>query len=217
MVYSLEGVKASPSNLLIYFVDPFLSRPVSFYPSDYIVFHPAVYQRTSMSLLEYLKAFKSGASPEHRIGKACRSDWQEISHRPSHSVKPNQVFFANEMIADNAAMRLVYDSFMNLPDQEVLPGIFGFYSAKQAFFITAAQEYCSRSTPIDFMENLYINNQLPSPIKIQNIISNCLEFTDAFACEPGSGMSLLDSSMITQFPYIPYNDEDYSYKFFMYS
>lgn len=57
------------------------------------------------------------------------------------------------------------------------------------------------------MFNLYEKHILPAEIKIQNIVSNFLDFKVIFSCNEGSAM-VLDESVIVQFPYLLI-EEDY--------
>ncbi|CAH1965630.1 unnamed protein product [Acanthoscelides obtectus] len=109
----------------------------------------------------------------------------------------------DELMLDNAAFRLVHDYVKENTEFQSVPWASRTYSDEQLFFIAAAQQYCWETTDISFTLDILESRNLPSPLKIQNIVSNSAEFADVFSCPEGSAMRL-DSSVITQFPKVEY-------------
>ncbi|VEN39956.1 unnamed protein product [Callosobruchus maculatus] len=115
----------------------------------------------------------------------------------------NITLLLDELISDNAAFRLVHDYIKENTNIQSIPWASQSYNNDQLFFIIAAQQYCWETTDVSFTLDILESRNLPSPLKIQNIVSNSEEFSEAFSCPEGSAMRL-DSSVITQFPRVEY-------------
>ncbi|CAG9863437.1 unnamed protein product [Phyllotreta striolata] len=130
-------------------------------------------------------------------------------HNSNLKFKPvSGKLFANEMIVDNAAFKLITEKFGKIKKQKDLPWINnGSITLNQTFFIAGAQEYCDDQSEATFMLDLLEKRRLPYQLKIRNIMSNSELFTKSFECLEGSAL-WLDPSIVRQFPQAPDDFED---------
>ncbi|XP_031552960.1 endothelin-converting enzyme 1-like [Actinia tenebrosa] len=97
----------------------------------------------------------------------------------------------NENIADNGGLRIAYEAYskwlqtqgpdLTLPTISLTP--------KQLFFLSFSQTWCLKNTKSASIYALFTDEHSPSKARVNYVLSNMKEFSDAFKCAKGSPMN----------------------------
>ncbi|XP_054157418.1 neprilysin-2-like isoform X2 [Oppia nitens] len=106
-------------------------------------------------------------------------------------MKINGDLTLKENIADNGALKESYNAYEKYADkiggELKLPGLK--YTPKQLFWISAAMNWCSKSSPEMFKTRLDTDTHSPSQARVNVALGNFKEFAQSFDCKPGSYMN----------------------------
>nr|XP_008194030.2 PREDICTED: LOW QUALITY PROTEIN: neprilysin-2 [Tribolium castaneum] len=235
-VYSTQGTPISAKTIFSYFVDPLDTKPLTFYSNPLIAVPLGLMRKAPQGLPDYLTMTRVGFSLARQIArhfdptgmtygvklksfsKSTYSEFVETMKNLMDYSSPrlfegrnisfslNGLLSVNERIVDNTAFRLVFDSLNLQPDQDILPWISAQYSREKIAFIATAQEFCTKTTILDFMLQVFEKRHLPAVLRVENIMGNSEDLANKFACPDGSGM---DFYVKLQFPYLTKVEEEY--------
>ncbi|XP_044266790.1 neprilysin-11-like [Tribolium madens] len=235
-IYSTQETPISAKTLFSYFVDPLDSKLLTFYSNSLIAVPLGLMRKAPESLPNYLIMSRVGLALARQIAlhfdptgltygiklksfsKSTYSEFVETMKNLMDYSSPrlfdgrnisfslNGLLSMNERIVDNTAFRLVFDSLNLNPDQDILPWISAQYSREKVFFIATAQEFCKKTTILDFMLHVFEKRHLPAVLRVENIMGNSEDFANKFTCPDGSGM---DFYVKLQFPYLNKVEEEY--------
>lgn len=100
----------------------------------------------------------------------------------------------NENIADNGGLKIsfnAYKSWVQENGEEArLPGLDQF-TPRQLFFISFAQVWCGKYTPIGLYNQIKFDEHSPGMYRIMGSLSNSEDFADAFQCKQSSNLNPL--------------------------
>ncbi|XP_055356514.1 uncharacterized protein LOC129601679 isoform X2 [Paramacrobiotus metropolitanus] len=107
--------------------------------------------------------------------------------------KVNGVFTAFENVADNGGLKAAlrgYLRYLARPGiREPLPPGMDNFTPLQLFFLSAAQVWCSKSSPYRERQNLLTDRHAPPKWRVNGVVSNIPEFAQSFNCSPNSPMN----------------------------
>ncbi|XP_027199792.2 neprilysin-2-like [Dermatophagoides pteronyssinus] len=93
-----------------------------------------------------------------------------------------------ENIADNGAIKEAYQAYekyvSKFGEELLLPGLR--YTSRQLFWIAAAMNWCSKSSPEMFKTRLDTDSHSPSEARVNVAFSNYQPFADTFGCRIGT-------------------------------
>lgn len=97
----------------------------------------------------------------------------------------------NENIADSGGVKLAYAAYQTFArkngPEPILPGLN--YTANQLFWISVAQTSCA-ITRSEFDTTQYLTDfHAPNEFRVIGSLGNAKEFSDDFACAPGTKMN----------------------------
>lgn len=104
----------------------------------------------------------------------------------------------NENMADNGGIRISYDAYVDsvgnetldsYEDQKLLSNLDTHYTNKQIFFLHAAQMRCNSFTPAQVKEYYKSDVHSYDKFRVNGMLSNMEEFSEAFECPLGSNMN----------------------------
>lgn len=104
----------------------------------------------------------------------------------------------NENIADNGAIKLLYEAYQKMAAQNgpdpMLNGLN--YTTNQLFWISAAQTFCAVTRP--YFERAQYMSNIHTPFKFRLIgsLSNSVHFSRDFNCKPESRMNPINKCQI---------------------
>ncbi|KAJ6217838.1 hypothetical protein RDWZM_008995 [Blomia tropicalis] len=105
-----------------------------------------------------------------------------------HSLRINGDLTLKENIADNGAIKEAYQAYekyvSKFGEELSLPGLK--YTPKQLFWISAAMNWCSKSSPEMFKTRLDTDSHSPSEARVNVAFSNYESFADSFQCKSGT-------------------------------
>ncbi len=110
---------------------------------------------------------------------------------PVPGVNINGKLTLGENAADNGGIRLAYMALMDRLAGKVLPKKDGF-TPQQQFFLGYAQIWCENSTEQNSRYQAITNPHSPGEFRVNGVLRNLKEFSDAFQCKPGDAMVSAD-------------------------
>ncbi|RZC34171.1 endothelin-converting enzyme-like 1 [Asbolus verrucosus] len=240
-IYSIEGTTISPATVFSYFLDPLSNEPLVVYASNAIAVPVGLMHKASADLPNYVSMARIGFEIARQItrhfdpvgikykihlspsSKQAYLDFVQsyddvkslfssrILQHKNISFHLTESTSANEMIVDNAAFKLAYDSvesYKSETNDKLLLWLSSTYSREEIFFIAVAQEFCKKTTVLDFMLQVFESRYLPPVLRVENIMGNSEEFTKTFDCAIGSGMNQFEEKLIVKFPYLIKADDE---------
>ncbi|CAG2170556.1 unnamed protein product [Oppiella nova] len=116
---------------------------------------------------------------------------QYSGYELTNGLKINGDLTLKENIADNGALKEAYNAYEKYTDkfghELQLPGLK--YTPKQLFWISAAMNWCSKSSPEMFKTRLDTDTHSPSQARVNVALSNFKEFSQSFNCKAGTDMN----------------------------
>jgi endothelin-converting enzyme/putative endopeptidase len=106
---------------------------------------------------------------------------------PVPGVNVNGKLTLGENAADNGGIHLAYMALMNRLAGKVLPKRDGF-TPEQQFFLGYAQIWCENSTEQNSRLQAITNPHSPGQFRVNGVVQNVKEFSEAFQCKPGDPM-----------------------------
>jgi len=104
----------------------------------------------------------------------------------------NGVNTQGENIADNGGIKEAYRAYNDWVeengDEAALPGL-GDYSAKQMFWISAANIWCAKYRPQAMKLRVLTGVHSPDPFRVQGPLANMKDFANDWKCAVGSNMN----------------------------
>ena len=110
---------------------------------------------------------------------------------PVPGVKLNGKLTLGENAADNGGIRLAYMALMDNLAGKVLEKKDGF-TPQQQFFLGYAQIWCENSSEQNSRLQAQTNPHSPGEFRVNGVVQNLSEFSDAFSCKPGEPMVAAD-------------------------
>ncbi|CAL8111482.1 unnamed protein product [Orchesella dallaii] len=102
----------------------------------------------------------------------------------------------NENLADIAGLQVAFSAYRKyrltsskdeLKKERRIPGLV--LTLEQAYFLTVAQAYCANISPMGYVFLLEMDEHSPHPERINGMLMNMPDFTEAYSCRPGSRMN----------------------------
>ncbi|KPM11965.1 Neprilysin 2-like protein [Sarcoptes scabiei] len=113
---------------------------------------------------------------------------QYRQYKLPHDLRINGDLTLKENIADNGAIKEAYQAYekyvKKFGEELHLPGLK--YSPRQLFWIAAAMNWCSKSSPEMFKTRLDTDSHSPSEARVNVAFSNYKPFADTFGCKAGT-------------------------------
>lgn len=123
--------------------------------------------------------------------KKCIIDQYSAFSVPQTGLKVNGVLTQGENIADNGGIKqayAAYQAYLRKHGQEKrLPGLER-YNNEQLFFISYAQTWCGHTKPETLIRQILTDPHSPYRFRVNGVVVNHPEFTNAFKCQAGSAM-----------------------------
>ncbi|XP_055353226.1 membrane metallo-endopeptidase-like 1 isoform X2 [Paramacrobiotus metropolitanus] len=103
-------------------------------------------------------------------------------------------------IADNGGTRAAYKGYLRhlsrLRKPEPVAAELAHYSPKQLFFLSLAQVWCEKARPEAKRINLLTDEHSPAEWRVNGVVSNMVEFSEAFNCSVGARMNPRDKQTV---------------------
>nr|CAD2166728.1 unnamed protein product [Meloidogyne enterolobii] len=123
--------------------------------------------------------------------KKCIIDQYSAFSVPQTGLKVNGILTQGENIADNGGIKqayAAYQAYLRKHGQEkLLPGLEK-YNNEQLFFISYAQTWCGHTKPETLIRQLLTDPHSPYRYRVNGVVVNQPEFTNAFKCQEGAAM-----------------------------
>ncbi|XP_049831171.1 uncharacterized protein LOC126272391 [Schistocerca gregaria] len=95
----------------------------------------------------------------------------------------NGALSANERMADYTGVLIAYSTYLkHWGDSEELLPLISSWTPDQLFFLQATQDLCSKRKIYHHFLEIFEDVHLPSAIRVENMVSNSDEFSEAFSC-----------------------------------
>ncbi|XP_055353221.1 membrane metallo-endopeptidase-like 1 [Paramacrobiotus metropolitanus] len=105
-----------------------------------------------------------------------------------------------ENIADNGGTRAAYKGYLQHLRRQTKPepvaAELGRYSPKQLFFLSFSQVWCEKSRPEVSRTQLLTSEHSPAEWRVNGVVSNMVEFSEAFNCSFGARMNPSDKQTV---------------------
>lgn len=94
-----------------------------------------------------------------------------------------------ENIADHTGVVLAFKAYRALRKDAPKVYVADGYTEDQQFFIAVGQAWCTRDRPAELAKRLVSDPHAPPKFRVYGSLRNMKEFTEAFACAPGTPMN----------------------------
>ncbi|GAB6022924.1 NEDD8 protease Nep2 [Chamberlinius hualienensis] len=126
-----------------------------------------------------------------QYGQYCFDDLQTaLNWSDPICVKGNETL--SENIADNGGFKISYSAYKSWVqkngEEKRLPGLTK-YTPEQLFFISFAQIWCGKSTPLGLFNSVRSDSHSPGRYRVIGTLSNSEDFARAFTCKKNSTMN----------------------------
>ncbi|GJQ83827.1 hypothetical protein Trydic_g5685 [Trypoxylus dichotomus] len=227
--FSLAEKMFSEREMFCHFSKPYDTEPRSFYAAETIAVPYGLLRNMPLDVPGYVLVARAGIHIAQEIARHfdpvgirglnlnddTKTEYERLEARYSFErtriVNKQTVKFeskdltVNREIADNAALRMVTETYDKLLNNIDLPWIKESFSKEKIMFLAVAQEFCQNINMIDYMLHIYEKPVLPAPMRIEVMLANSRTFSNVFECAKGTNMNNEEITRL-QFPHL--DDED---------